>query len=100
MPGMLHEASLADRPLHVLRLLAVPRPVLELDRGVLALARPLDERVPLAAGVRPGNALVLDACFQQRLLDPPAGMALQLHPLIAAAVQLHCHLEPPSAAST
>src|SRR5205823_11485244 len=36
-----------------------------------------------------------DAHVHERLLDAPAGMALDLHPLTRTAVQLHCHLAHP-----
>src|SRR5881275_3152165 len=45
--------------------------------------------------MRAWDAFVLDAHVHERLLDAPAGMALDLHPLTRTAVQLHCHLAHP-----
>src|SRR5262249_54426409 len=87
---LLHQVPLANRPLHLLRLLAIPAAVLEPDRGVLVLARTFGDDGALSR-----DALVLDPHVHECLLDAPARVAFDPHPLSAAAVELHCHPSPP-----
>src|SRR3954470_24229243 len=82
----LEELSCANRLRHVARLLAVPRTVLELDRGVQALSGVLEHRVAPARPRRPRHELVRDVHLLQRFLDPPARPALQ--PFEPTAMQL------------
>src|SRR5690349_6148049 len=78
---LLHQLPVADRPRHVLRLLPVPRAVLELDRGIGGLPRPFDDGgAGLPAGPRALDDLVLDALLVERLLHLPARMAARLRP--------------------
>src|SRR5581483_11374400 len=89
---LLAQASLPDRPRHVLRLLSVPASVLELDRGVRRLAgtRPDDLALP-PARPRAEHRLVLDSLVVERLLHLPARMRSELRPGVLAAMQLHRH---------
>src|SRR5665647_1359896 len=87
----LHQPALADRLLHVLRLLPVPAAVLELDRGIEPLAGVLLDLVALAAPQRADHALVLDSHLLERLLDLPAGVASDLEPDARAAMELDGH---------
>src|SRR5204862_3279841 len=68
-----HQLAVADGALHVLRLLAIPAPVLELDRRIALLSGSADHRFALVLLARPGNADVVDPHVLPRLLDPPAG---------------------------
>src|SRR6266851_5573192 len=88
---LLHQLAGADCVLHVPRLLAVPASVGELDRGIEPLAGVLLHRVALALAHRAGVDRVLDAHVLQRLLDLPAGVAPDLDPQVAAAVQRDGH---------
>src|SRR4051794_30783577 len=78
------EPAVSDSLRHVLRLLAVPRAVLELDRRIEPLARVLEHRVALARPRGPGRGRVLDPHLLGGLLDPPAGPGLQ--PFVLTAV--------------
>src|SRR5579862_875960 len=86
-----HEPALADRPLHLLGLFAVPGPVLELDRRIEPLAGVRRDVLALALPVGAGCERVVDAHVPERFLDLPAGMPRNLDPLVRAAVEGDCH---------
>src|SRR3954452_17147710 len=89
---LLHEPAVADRPLHVLRLFAVPRAVLELDRRERVLPGAGDDvGALLAAGPRPRHDVVVDTGLVERLLHPPARVAAELDPHVRASMELHRH---------
>src|SRR3954454_6334932 len=72
------ELPFADLARHLLRLLAVPGPVLELDRGQRCAPRPLLDGgalLPRQPGLR--HDLVRHALVDQRLLDLPARVPLE-----------------------
>src|SRR5262249_43290381 len=93
-PSRLGELSGADLLSHLARLPAYERPVLELPPRQLRLTGPLHDLLAAAAADRVLDELVLDAVLVERLLDPPARVRADLHPLIAAAMELHGHGGP------
>src|SRR5581483_7857300 len=90
--ALLVQAARADRALHLLRLLAVPASVLELDRRVEGLPGARDHRRPLlAARPRSRHDLVGHPLVVERLLHPPARVPRYLRPEVLAAMQPHGH---------
>src|SRR5205085_88049 len=88
------EPTGADRLGHVLRLLAVDRAVVELDPRVLLLAGS-GFRHRAVERPRLRHCFVPDALLVERLLHPPAGMTVELHPHVPAAVEFDRHHFPP-----
>ena len=88
----LEELAGLDLPGHVLRVLAIDRPVLELDHRILALTAQALDVVPLSAKERPLHDLVVDPLLVERALDTPARVPLDLDPHVWAAVELDGHL--------
>src|SRR4051812_12632249 len=88
---VLPQLAFADRLLHVLRLRAIPRAVLELDRGIELLSGVLDHVVALALAHRAGRERVLDPHFLEGLLDLPARMRSDLHEFVPTTVQRYSH---------
>jgi hypothetical protein len=83
------EPAPVDRARHVLRLLAVPGAVLELDRRERALAGVLlHGGAVLAERPRPGDDDVVDSFLVERLHHDPARMLRRLQPDVAAAMEL------------
>ena len=102
--SLLEQAAGANGLRHCLRLLAVPRAVLELDRGQVVLARVLDDVRALTPRVRRlDDDLVLDPTFVKGFLDGPARADLESDE--PAAVELDRYerpsiLEAPTIASS
>src|SRR5690348_16164754 len=89
---LLHQLPVANRLRHVLRLLAVPRAVLELDRGIRGLTCSFDDGcASLPARPRAFDDLVVDALLVERLLHFPARMSVGLRPQARATVELDRH---------
>src|SRR5687767_3514491 len=85
------QPALPDPPGEVGRLLAKHRPVLELEHGQGALARPPLDLLAVPAQGRLLDDLVVDAGLVERRLHPPARVAGQLVEHEGAAVELEGH---------
>lgn len=80
------QSPVTDRAGHVLRFLAIPAAVIELDRRVERLARALDHGRPVLRTPRSRHDLVGDPPLVERLLHPPTRAE---PPRGSAAMQLH-----------
>src|SRR4051794_11648550 len=81
------QPAVDDRLLHLARLGAIGRPVLELDHRQHALPADLLEVVALAAAQRFADLVERDVLSGQRLLDLPARVRA-LEPGVPAGVEL------------
>ena len=89
--ALLHQATAADRLRHLLRLLAVPAAVLELDPGILRLAGALPSSPCGPCGPATGRGRPRRRCPGRRALSAPASRDAAASPHVAAAVELESH---------